>query len=123
MPIAVPEKLKKNWLILLINIVILSLYVIKIGFTLTLIAFELIFIILFYLKIIKQSSSQSSVTAKDGKLIVNGVFHRFEVEQHSICGVRYKRDLLAKVFDWDLMIIETSLRKTHIYIRRNNEIL
>ncbi len=116
------EKIKNTWLIILINVLIVSLYIGVIGFTPVILVVEAVFLIGFYFKILRGPRNKS-VTTKDGMLIVKGVFHNFEIEQEKIADVKYKRNLLANIFDWDVMIIKTHLTNTRIYVRRSYQIL
>jgi uncharacterized protein YhhL (DUF1145 family) len=111
------EKIKNNWLVILINLVIAFMYIYFIGFNPVVLIVETVFLIGFYFKILKGASS-TSVTTKDGKLIVNGVFHNLEIEQEKVADLKFKRNLLANIFDWDLMIIKTQHSSTRIYVRR-----
>ena len=112
------EKIKNNWLIILINLLILSLYIVTIGFTHLILIVEAAFLLGFYFKILRNSTS-STVTTKEGMLLVKGVFHNLRMEQKLVSEVKFKRNLLANIFDWDLMIIKTQLTSVHIYVRRS----
>lgn len=112
------KNMKNNWLIIVINLLILSLYVVTIGFTPLVLIVEAVFMLGFYFKILKASSS-SNVTANEGMLLVKGVFQTFTIEQKLVSEVTFKRNLLANIFDWDLMIIKTQLTSKSIYVRRS----
>lgn len=115
------EKIKNNWLVILINLLIAFMYIYFIGFNPVVLIVETVFLIGFYFKILKGSSNKS-ITTKDGMLIVNGVFHNLEIEQEKVFELKFRRNLLANIFDWDLIIIKTEHTSTGIYVRRGYKI-
>ena len=79
---------------------------------------EGVFLIMYYLKVLRSMPAKEYVSIQDGILKVNGVFHDFTIQQATVSDVQYRRDLFAKIFDLDLMVIKTPAKRTTIYIRR-----
>lgn len=100
--------------VIVLNIILAVTYLVLTRKIHQVLFFELIFFVSFYLKTIKDYPKP--VVADGDEVIIRGVFRVFRTNKSNIASIQYKKDMLAKIMDWDLLVVNMGSKITTIYV-------
>ena len=108
----------RQWVpIILLNIIVAVAFLIITKKVYQTLFFEFVFFLSFYLKNIHRQVP--SVISEDEDIVINGVFRVLRTSKSEFVSLQYKKDMLAKVMDWDLLIVNMSSKNVAIYVRHS----